>query len=390
LIFRIAAAVLALAGALAAQAPKLKYTVVVTRHGVRSPTWTPDRLNRYSTSPWPDFGVPPGNLTTHGRVLIGQMGQFYRGFLGSPTCSGTYFHADTDQRTLETARALAEAMLPGCKTEIHSAGEGKSDPLFDPIEAGVVKPDARLALAAVQGRIGPKLDALVDAHRAAFDVLNFVLNGKSKAAMSIFDEPMALSSSKSGVSMSGPLSLASTFTENFLLEYTNGMSGDQLGWGRLNAANLREMMALHTAYADLMRRTPYLARTRGGNLMEYILHAMETATPDKSLLVISGHDTNISNLSGMLGLSWVLPGYQPDDAPPGGALIFTLWQTPAGKSVVRVQFVAQTMEQMHDATPLSAANPPAAANIFVPGCSTSAEGYPCDWDAFVETARRTR
>jgi hypothetical protein len=42
------------------------------------------------------------------------------------------------------------------------------------------------------------------------------------------------------------------------------------------------------------------------------------------VLVISGHDTNLSNMSGLLQLSWRLPGYQPDDTPPGGALVFSL------------------------------------------------------------------
>ena len=41
-------------------------------------------------------------------------------------------------------------------------------------------------------------------------------------------------------------------------------------------------------------------------------------------LLLAGHDTNLSNLSGMIGLSWKLAGYQPDDTPPGGALIFAL------------------------------------------------------------------
>jgi 4-phytase/acid phosphatase len=40
--------------------------------------------------------------------------------------------------------------------------------------------------------------------------------------------------------------------------------------------------------------------------------------------MLCGHDTNLSNLSGMLGLSLKLPGYQPDDTPPGGALVFSL------------------------------------------------------------------
>ncbi len=79
--------------------------------------------------------------------------------------------------------------------------------------------------------------------------------------------------------------------------------------------------------------------------------------------MISGHDTNLSNLSGMLELSWLLPGYQADDAPPGGALVFSLWKSPGGYSV-RLQFAAQTLDQMHDGTALSRTHPPAIANVL--------------------------
>ena len=201
--------------------------------------------------------------------------------------------------------------------------------------------------------------------------------------------------------MTGPLRLASTFSENLLLEYANGMQGRQLGWGRLNAANLLQVLSLHTAYADLMRRTPQLARTRGSYLLTAILRSLEQSisgkvvkgalgAPGTTVLVISGHDTNLSNLSGLLELSWLLPSYQPDDAPPGGALLISLWRSqPDGRYSVRLQFVAQTMEQMDRATPVSSANPPGIAEVFVPGCSTAAEGLPCDWSGFqraVQTA----
>ncbi len=388
-------------------AAELRYAVIVTRHGVRSPTWTPERLNQYSATPWPNFGVPPGHLTPQGRSLMKIMGVFYRewlvekGLLGKSGCADaqrTFIHADNDQRTLETARAMAESLLPGCRGEIQSLPEGTSDPLFNPLEAKVVKQDPKLGYAAVVGRIGPKLDVLVESQRPAFDELVRVLNGGGRAQRSIFDQPVALTEGEEGVAMSGPLNLASTLTENLLLEYTNGMRGDQLGWGRLNASNLLQVMSLHTSYADLMRRTPYVARVRGSNLLSHVLRSMEQAAsgkavrgaldkPGNALLLISGHDTNLSNLSGMLGLSWAMPSHQPDDIPPGGALVFSLWRERAtGRFSVRLQFVAQTLDQMHNAVPLSLKEPPAIGDVFIPACSTAKPGWECDWSRFQAAA----
>ena len=62
---------------------RLKYVAIVTRHGVRAPTWTAERLNRHSAAPWPDFGVPAGHLTPHGRMLMTRMGGYYREWLAS-------------------------------------------------------------------------------------------------------------------------------------------------------------------------------------------------------------------------------------------------------------------------------------------------------------------
>ncbi len=383
------------AGTAYGQTEQLQFAVVLTRHGVRSPTWEAERLNGYSSAAWPSWGVAPGELTPHGRELMKIMGVFYREYFSTltahPGCNRVYFRADSAQRTLETARALAEGITPGCKVEIHANPEGEKDALFDGAESGTARLDAKLALAAVAGRLGPEPKAILETHRAAFDTLNRVLNGTGKAAHSIFDEPFALTGSKGTVGMNGPLSLASTLSEDLLLEYTDGMPAAKLGWGRLTAENLLDVMSLHTAYAELMRRTPYVARTRGSNLLSYIVKAMEQAASGKAeapLLVISGHDTNLSNLSGMLGLSWLLPGYQADDAPPGGALVFSLWKS-GGQYSVRLQFVAQTLDQMHDGTVLSRAHPPAIANVFVPGCSSGAEGYPCSWERFRDVAAQT-
>jgi 4-phytase/acid phosphatase len=111
------------------------------------------------------------------------------------------------------------------------------------------------------------------------------------------------------------------------------MREKDLGWGRLDETRLREIRAIHVAYADLARRTQYLAGMQGSNLLSHILHSMEQAVSGKAvpgalgksgnrLLLLIRHDANISHISSLLNVSWLLPGYQRDDTPPEGALVF--------------------------------------------------------------------
>ena len=79
-IVAILATILVASSAFAAP-PELKYVVIVSRHGVRSPTWEPARLNQYSAEPWPSWNVSPGDLTVRGRTLIKLMGSYYRDWL---------------------------------------------------------------------------------------------------------------------------------------------------------------------------------------------------------------------------------------------------------------------------------------------------------------------
>jgi 4-phytase/acid phosphatase len=135
-------------------------------------------------------------------------------------------------------------------------------------------------------------------------------------------------------------------------------------------------------------------------MLSHILKSMEQAIaakpipgalgkPGDRVLFLAGHDGNLSNISGTLDLSWLLPGYQPNDTPPGGALFFELWRQPDGEYQVRTYYAAQTLQQMHKALPLTPDNPPATAPLFLGGCSEAGPGMPCGWKAFqhkVETS----
>ena len=66
--------------------------------------------------------------------------------------------------------------------------------------------------------------------------------------------------------------------------------------------------------------------------------------------------------------------------------MFELWQNSATPSYeVRAYYTAQTLEQMRNVAALTLENPPAKATVFIPGCSTGGEGFPCDWKAFEQT-----
>ncbi len=365
----------------AAAQDQLKYVVIVSRHGVRSPTWDAARLNRYSAQPWPDWGVRPGDLTPHGRELITILGSYYREWLthehlfGANGCGdGLYIRADTDQRTVETGRAFAESLARGCGVAVHSGAAGEKDALF----SGVATANVPL--------VPPGADAgkILEENVQALKLLELILRGSA-------GKPPAWLASESSLST---LALVSSLSEDLLLEYANGFKGEALGWGRLNRENLLLVLELHRAYAELTRRSREPARRRGSNLLAHVLASLEQAAtgtpvagaigpPGSSVLVLVGHDTNLSNVSGMLNLSWGLAGYPRDETPPGSALIFSLWRNPAnGQLSVSVRFLATTLDQMREATPMTLATPPPSELLSIPHC-----GAQCTWEEFARDVR---
>jgi len=394
---------------------ELKYVVIVHRHGVRPPLWTEERLNKYSSEPWPKWDVPMGNLTGHGKALIRLLGAYERarfaqaGLLSPDGCGDAkriYIWADTDERTISTGKALAEGMMPDCDLPVQSLAAGATDPLFSPVEAGIGHPDRQMAAAAISGRIGDHPEALAQAYRPELEVMEQVLFGcqggpncppPGKTSLLDLQATVEVGHGDHIAELRGPVTIASALAQDFLLEYADGMQGKDLGWGRLDETNLRQMLVLHTLYSELARRTPYIGRMQASNLLSHILESLEQAVSgrpvsgalgkrDDCLLVLVGHDGNLSNISGTLDLSWLLPGDLPNDTPPGGALIFQLWRRPAdGELFVTTSYMAQTLEQMRKAVPLTLESPPASAAVFVPGCSQAGPGMPCAWKAFRRT-----
>ena len=390
----------------AEQGGQLKFVLILSRHGVRSPTKPNDQLDPYSAQPWPAWEVEPGELTPRGAELLRLFGAYDRAWLqqakllpaiGCPPDNAAFFWADTDHRTLGSAAALAESILPGCPVQVHSLAAEVQDALFHPLAAEVAPPSSQAAVSALSARLHGDAGESVTANRPALDLLMHVLapNGQPAPRKQLFAVPPSLApgSGDHMVSLLGPLATASTLSENLLLEYADNKPIADVGWDRADEGTLRSLLSLHSAYFDLLHRTPLLAQAEASNLLEHVLDTLQQAVTGKAvmgaigpvgeqLVVLLGHDTNLAALAALLNVHWTLDSRR-DDTPPGAQLAFELWHNPrTGADDVRIEYRMQTLGQLRQAQALSPAQPPASERLAVPGCA------PCTANDFTTLGRK--
>jgi 4-phytase / acid phosphatase len=342
------------------------FAVVMTRHGVRSFTKAPSEYT------WPDWSpVGPGFLSKHGYVLVTYLGRYYQQYfatLGLPmNCAqgSTYVYADVDQRTLETGRALIDGACgsPTGLSLYHNAtiGPGANDPLFDGsdylVSAGKVDTAASRAAVAAAAPNPPSL--IVTQHAAEFAALQSLLDARCSGSCPPANSGQSVIDAKPGglASLRGPIDTAASYAESLFLEQAQCAPA-------VDQAKLEQAMKLHVVEYDVNARNAYNPLVRGGNIFAHIVGLLlakagvahpDVGVPDvthTNVVVLSGHDTQLGALGGILDAHWALGhGLVPDDMPPGGALVFELYHEPTGYRV-RVHFVYQTLAQFRSASPL--------------------------------------
>lgn len=394
----------------AAEKDRLQFVVVLSRHGVRSPTGEPSQYETWSRAAWPTWDVPPGYLTRHGYELIELFGAWDRaqlareGLLAAKGCADAArvaIDSDSDERTRETGRALAEGMFPDCAPSVRALPEGTPDPLFHPLHAGAgtgdPPGDAQALAAAIAQRMGGSPDAFTEMYRPQLAAMDRVLATcgtaeSGHARKSLFDIPATIDAGRGdrGLKMRGPVNTAASLSENFLLEYVQGMPRQDVGWGCVDGAAVRSLIALHTAAFNVEQRTPAAARMQASNLLDHIRRALAQAATgsadaeapdsvDDRALFLVGHDSNLASVGALLDLHWDADGRR-DDTPPGSALVFELWKSRgASEPFVKVYFTTQTLEQMRTGAHLDAKDPPVRVALHPCGAAAS---NGCPWEAF--------
>ncbi|MEG1112866.1 AppA family phytase/histidine-type acid phosphatase [Citrobacter sp. C348] len=375
---------------------KLERVVIVSRHGVRAPTKFTPIMKNVTPYQWPQWDVPLGWLTPRGGELVSELGQYQRlwfaskGLLNNQTCPPTgqvAVIADTDQRTRKTGEAFLAGLAPKCQIQVHyQKDDEKTDPLFNPVKMGKCSFDTLKVKKAILERAGGNIELYTLRYQPSFRTLETVLNFSQSEICKTTETsekctlpgalPSELKVTPDSVSLPGAWGLSSTLTEIFLLQEAQGIP--QVAWGRITGdKEWKELLSLHNAQFDLLQRTPAVARTRATPLLDLINTALVKNDQTDlnygiklpvSLLFIAGHDTNLANISGALGLTWSLPG-QPDNTPPGGELVFERWNRASDNTDwVKVSFVYQTLKSMRDRQHFSLKNPPGKVDVEIAAC----------------------
>ncbi len=392
---------------------QMERVVLLARHAVRSPTRSPEELARYAASPWPSWPVPPGHLTPRGAVLARNMGQFYRviyggrGLIQADDCPApgiVVVWTDLDQRTQDSALSTLGGLYMRCLNPIlkHEADLSKPDPLFHPAPSPSCPMDAASNRAAILARIGGDFSSVLREYGPQLATLQSTLcpPGLSPAGGACglaAEAPDVVPDPKGGVAMKGPIAIGALVSEIFLLEGAEGLPADQVAWGRLAGdAAMLDVLKVRRLYFDLMQKTRPIARQKGSNLLAQIVATLQdghkfpgapnAAQPVRFGMLV-GHDTNIVNVAGLLNVGWKIPGFQENDASPGGALAFELLnEVGTGQRYVRMAYYAQTPEQMRQATQLDLDHPPGMVAVDLPGCSAQERNRACPLQRFVEIA----
>jgi 4-phytase/acid phosphatase len=334
----------------------LERVVLLMRHGVRPPTHEPALDPAIAPDAWPKWEVPDGYLTPHGAAAIRILAAYDRKLFAA-TCADLSIYADVDERTVKTGEAYADGF--GCATPVGHAAMA-DDPLFSALDNGAPGFNAKAAKAAMLAAAGGNIQDVVVNNASLFQAMQAALDPRGSAFLNL---PAKISAKLPGhlPKLSGPLSEGASGAEDFLLEYLDDKPMSDVAWGRLNAAGVARLLALHPLEYTITARPAIIAQATAAPLAQRIAAGLASG-PKVQILV--GHDTNIAELGGLLGLHWSLGGYPADDPPPGGGILFSLLAGPGGTQFVTATYQVQTMDEIRNLTGAA----PAMQELAIPDC----------------------
>ena len=320
-----------------------------------------------------------------------------------PQAGSIFIYSDSEERTLATARAMLEGVAPGCGMTVLSGGEVFHPVQHGLMDAPALSPGERAELEEDLSDVRSDMDRRLAELSALLGPASPRLCEPGQPGCTLSNMPTTLhypkAGSREGVSLRGGLALASTTAEILMLESLEWPARAQMipaeipatvpaspgtpverkarqiilaprsdrpgvaaipvrprwmpapaevsdGEILVNPATALHLLPVHTRVQNTLQRFPAVARQEGMPLLLFMTEALAGTSPMKEaneakLVIFSGHDTNIVNIAGLLGLHWNNTPFPGDSTPPGSMLVFRLWETPHGR-LVQASFQCQT------------------------------------------------
>ncbi|HEY4292903.1 histidine-type phosphatase [Luteibacter sp.] len=363
---------------------EVRLEVVLMRHGVRSPTKPASNYADYANAKWPEWPVAPGMLTSHGRDGMIGIGarlrdQFTADRLLGQTCpdaSSFVVIGDSTPRNRESSEALVQGLAPGCDTGFLATEGASNNPLFHYHEAedGVGARPARDSLS-------PQPPALEELQSTLLGCTPTTCPAIAKR-----DGKKLLPTDPDKATK-----LTGTLSENLMLAFAQGMLMDDVAFNRGGVDLLGRLITLHNDEFAATKKSMPAAAQAGSNLVAHIASTFGLAparpadvepllASRKGIVVLVGHDTNLANVAGVLGLDWHDPK-RPDDYPPGGALLLSLVHHE-GHDVIRIRDLMPSMLELRTNRYTDMKTSP----VRVAGCHAVGECTPEEFRAIVAKA----
>lgn len=316
----------------AADGQPLKRTVLIMRHCVRS---TPNdglfevagrdmKFDDYSELKWPSFDVNAMQCVPRGLDLVKAHGTWFRQHaqLHQPV----FVIADDYPRDKATADAFVDGL--GLTGEVASlvdktrftegkmckwGAEDKMPLLVANLAAHPPFPDMEKELQEVKAIVGTAKDAATDWTKAPCSAA-FIWPSWAK-------ERKAL--------LVGACKIGYELVERLFMQWG---AGTEVGWGRVKPESLPRLMRLMAWYDTVVRTIQDDVRHTQATFGRAVLEDLNDSYGGTTIYV--GHDTQLSALQGMLGITWQADPFPDDITLPGSIL-----RIDREENVVRAQYI---------------------------------------------------
>ena len=359
--------------------------LVLSRHNIRSPLsgWG-SVLGEVTNHEWFDWSSAAGELSLRGGRLETQMGQYFRKYLVSlglmeenwvPEEGSVRIYSNSLQRTIATAKYFSSAMFPAANLEVeHHEEIGTMDPVFFPrmtfmsdryIEAVDRQVAERIDLGALQDNFD-LLEEVLDYGDSVFAGTLPHLNAQDLSLIYILNEEP---------NMNGSLKIANSAADALKLQYYEEPDSYKAAFGHvLSPQDWEKICEITEVYGEVLFGTPLFAVNVANPLLKEM--RAELTNDARVFSFLCGHDSSImSVLTSLRVKPYFLPNSLEKKTPIGGKVVFEKWRDLADdQEYVRVSYVYQSLDQLHERTTLDLNHPPMRYTLEFDGMETNADG----------------